>query len=213
MTIKKTGNGNIIGKIRTAIDDIVPSGVTDSFTDDTDNELWQAVQQAVMTLLVELPIALLDPSSKTGTDGVAGNDDGSGLIVLDDDFLRFVSLKLTTWNSPVYSLIEPGSDEEMRQRTSWGRGTPDKPKVMLDHGVSSSATKKVLKYWTAGKANGQYSHIIDRLYYILVPDMSEDVFDCALKEAAESTLINLAASIFFEGKKEHDTAEKFKALQ
>lgn len=209
MTISKS---DIIGKIRTAIDDIAPN-VLDSFSTDTNSELWQAVQHAVMTLLVELPISMLDPSFKEGTADVTGNSDGSGTIELDSSFLRFVSLKLTTWAGPVYVLIEPGSDDEMRQRTSWGRGTPDKPKVLLDHGVNGNAAKKVLKYWSAGKVDGSYRHVIDKLYYIPVPDMSTDSFDCALKPAAESSLINLAASIFFEGKKDPETAEKFRALQ
>ena len=53
MQISKT---DIIAKIRRAIDDIVPTA-TDSFTNDTDAELWQATSQAVQALLEELPLA------------------------------------------------------------------------------------------------------------------------------------------------------------
>lgn len=204
MTITKT---DIVGKIRTAIDDIAPE-TSDSFTTDTDTELWQAVQHAVTSLLISLPLIMLEPKAMNAT--ATSNTDGSGYVTLPDDFLRFVVLQLRSWAGPVFDLMEPGSDEAKRQRSLWGRGTPEKPKAMIDHG---SGGKKILKYWSAGKSGGSYDHSISVLNYIPRASVVNDTITCALKEAAESALINLAASIFFEGKKEAGTAEKFRALQ
>lgn len=217
---------DIIAKIRKAIDDIEPS-VADSFSANTDNELWQAVQHAVEQLLLELPVDVLEPQTMLplgGGDQVT-NADGSGYVITPDgsgtnkQLLRFISMKLTTWTSPVYSLIEAGSDEEMRQRSLWGRGTPDKPKVMLD---SDADGKTILRYWTAGKESGSYVHTIDLLNYIPMPTVvAEDPtatppvvasITCALKGVAEKAVIYRAASIFFEGKKEPEAAEKFRNI-
>lgn len=236
---------DIIAKIRTAIDDIVPTAA-DSFTDDTDAELWQATWHAVQALLMELPLDMLLPASMlplNPTNPTPPNDptppyqitnaDGSGSIVLSDDFLRFVSLQLSTWLRPVTELMEPGSNEALSQTSKWGRGTPEKPRAMLDYGTDGSL---ILRYWTAGKSNGAYVHTVSILNYIPkaqlnngeeAPFSSEtseeqtssetseettETITCALKDIAQPLVINHAAAIFFEGKKEPEIAEKFRNM-
>jgi hypothetical protein len=253
---------DIIAKIRTAIDDIVPEAA-DSFTDDTDAELWQAAQHAVEGLLQELPIAMLVPRSyyeditlgneETSPQATVGTE-GIGRIELPSKFLRFVSFRMQGWSWPVYTLVEPGSDEEIRQRSAWGRGTPDKPKAMLtfitdQDGSQNYYAQRVLKFWTAAlDDNSQYIKNIQELNYIPMstvtypetpeptPTPSESVeetrevaevtrdavssassdeepyIDCALRPEAEKAVIYQAASIFFEGKKEPETAAKFRNI-
>lgn len=206
---------DIIAKIRTAIDDIVPTA-TDSFTDDTDTELWQATWHAVQALLLELPLDMLEPSSMLPVNAT-GNSDGSGYILLDDNYLRFVSFQLSGWLRPVTELMEPGSDEALSQTSKWGRGTPEKPRAMIDYGADGS---RILRYWTAGKDNGSYVHTVSILNYIPKAQMEEDTqndsttytITCVLKDTAEPIVINHAAAVFFEGKKEPGIAEKFRNM-
>lgn len=211
MIITKT---DIIGKIRTAIDDILPSA-TDSFTNDTDAELWQAVWHAVQALLTELPLAMLSPSSLLPLNNnntppcIVTNTNGSGCIVLPENFLRFVSLQLSHWHRPVTELIEPGSEEALSQTSKWGRGTPEKPRAMLDYNEDG---KQVLRYWTAGKTNRLYVHTVTVLNHIPTATHTSTQITCALKNEAEPIVVYRAAAIFFEGKKEPETAEKFRNL-
>lgn len=214
---------DIIVQIRRAIDDILPEA-TDSFTVNTDNELWQAVQHAVEQLLLELPMDALIPedgSSQTVVHGSGDADDGTGHIELPDTFLRFISLKFSTWLSPVYTLIEPGSDEEMRQRSSWGRGTPEKPRAMID----GTEENPILRFWSVGKTGTPptYDYAVDILNYIPMPtvapvtnpqtgDIIDYTIECALKDVAVKAVIYRAASIFFDGKKEPETADKFRNI-
>jgi len=193
--------GNIISEIRHAIDDIAPS-ITDSFTDNTDDELWQAVQHAVGSLLMELPIDLLEPVLQENP--VIRSNDWDGYIMLDDDFLRFVSLDVGGWIHPVYELIEPGSDEEKRQSSSWGRATEEKPKAMLTYYPEDG--KRCLRYW------GTNNPVVNHLLYIPMYSVENGTISCALKEAAKPMVIYRSAAIFFEGKKDSDTADKFKNL-
>lgn len=218
---------DIIAKIRRAIDDIVPSA-TDSFTDDTNDELWQAVEHAVEQLLMELPADALIPEDGSALTVTQGPD-GTGYISLPADspqdpsspsFLRFISLKFSTWLSPVYTLIEPGSDEQMRQRSSWGRGTPEKPRAMLD-GTEDSP---ILRFWSVGKTGNppSYDYTVEILNYIPMPTVNPASTDpqsptdanivCALKPVAVKAVIYRAASIFFDGKKEPETADKFRNI-
>lgn len=205
MIISKT---DIIAKIRKAIDDIAPSA-TDSFSDNTDAELWQAAFHAVQSLEAETPVEMMSAKAQTSPTAT-GFTNGMGIIPLASDFLRLVSLKLTTWAGPVYGLIEPGSDDEMRQRSAWGRGTASKPKVLLEHDITNDVFR--LRYWSAGKVAGEYDHTIEYLNYIPKATQTASTITTALKDTAEKSIIYQASAIFFEGKKEPDTADKFRNI-
>ena len=202
----------IIGKIRKAIDDIVPSGTTDSFVSDANNELWQATIHAAIELSLELPIDMLDVTVYSGT-GTIDNARGFAYALLPTDYLRFVSIDVAGWKGIVRELIEQGSDAEKMQRSVWSRGTASKPKAMLD---TDETGKKVIAWWP-GSADFKDAQIA----YIAAPEVVNNVTAeittvpavvCAIREEAEHKVIYRAASIFFEGKKEPETAEKFRNL-
>ena len=201
---------DIIGKIRTAIDDILPSGVTDSFSDDTRDELWQATIHAVTQLSLELPIHLLDVSIHSGA-GTVDTSRGFAYLALPEDFLRFVSLDVAGWAGILTELIDPGSDAERMQRSPWSRGTATKPKAMLDHDENGN---RVIVWWP-----GDSEHETGQLTYVAAPEEgttetepTDASIQCAIRDEAEQYVIYRAASIFFEGKKEGDIAEKFRSL-
>lgn len=221
---------DIVAKIRTAIDDILPNA-SDSFASDTDAELWQATQHAVQSLLETAPLNMLAPKNYASHYGINSedhviNNDGSGYLVVDQlysvstpspgylevkkgvNFLRFVSLKLTSWKGGVTELIEPGGDKALRQSSMWGRGSATKPCAMLDY-VDNYL---VLRYWTAGKENGVYDHSISDFSVIAQSLMNGTVITCDLRDNAERQIIYQAAAIFFEGKKESEIADKFRNI-
>ena len=204
MTIDQT---DIIGKIRTAIDDIVPAGVTDSFVTDVDAELWQAVQHATTQLSIELPLDLLDASVETLTGTVDANR-GFAYGKLPSTYLRFVSLDVPATAGIIRELMEPGSDAEKMQRSAWSRATASKPKAMLDQ---DELGKKVIVWWP-----GDVTHKSAELAYIgqpVVDSTDTSSITCAIREEAEQQIIYRAASIFFEGKKESEIAEKFRNIE
>jgi hypothetical protein len=204
---------DIVGKIRKAIDDIMPSNVTDSFVTDTDAELWQAVQHATMQLSLELPINLLDASVDALT-GTINSNRGSAYSDLPDDYLRFVSIDIEGAAGILSELIEQGSEAEKMQRSKWSRATATKPKAMIDNDDNGD---KVIVWWP-----GDTTHNSAKLSYIAEPDVTEEdltttpptygSIDCAIRDEAEQLIIYRAASIFFEGKKEETIAEKFRSL-
>lgn len=206
------GKTDIIGKIRKAIDDIVPSGTTDNFVTDAESEMWQAVIHAVTDLSVELPIDLLGVTVDSTT-GTIDSARGFAYAALQEDYLRFVSIDVAGWTGIVRELIEQGSDAEKMQRSPWSRGTASKPKVMLD---TDETGQKVIVWWP-GSADFKDAQIA----YIAAPEVVNNVTAeittvpavvCAIREEAEHKVIYRAASIFFEGKKEPETAEKFRNL-
>lgn len=205
---------DIVEKIRTAIDDVTPTA-SDSFTDNTDNELWQAAQHAVQALLEELPFDMLDVHVEQ-KNGTVDNNRGFAYAKVDDDtygFLRFVSIDISGTASILNELIEPGSDLEKMQRSPWTRGTATKPKAMLDYDESGN---RVIVWWP-----GESTHNKAQLTYVAEPILhtaatteitSIPAIECDIRDIAERMVIYRAAAIFFEGKKEPETAEKFKNL-
>lgn len=202
----------IIPKIRTAIDDIVPSGVSDSFATNTDDELWQATFHAVEELSLELPVYLLDISLESLA-GTYDSSKGCSIAALPDDYLRFISLQINGCVGYLFELIEPGSEAEKMQRSAWTRATATKPKAMLDH---DNQEKKAIVWWPGGD-----THNTAILAYIEDPALVTETttavttvpaITCSLRDEAERLVIYRAASIFFEGKKEGEIAEKFRNL-
>jgi len=197
-----------VEKIRTAIDD-VKGTLDDDFASDVDAELTQALRHSVESLLMELPPLLVipsvcKPSSSTPAWSREQGTMGDGWIVLPDDFLRFLDMKVGGWKGTLYELIDAGSDEEKRQRSKWSRGTDTKPKAMLDTDASG---QRIVRYWP-----GSASKELEHLSYVPTWSEADGKITCALRAETEKNIIYRAASIFLEGKKEHDTAEHFKTL-
>lgn len=203
---------DIIGKIRKAIDDIAPTGITDSFVTDVNSELWQATLHAAIQLSTELPINLLD-ATVANLAGTIDSNRGFAYGQLPEDYFRFVSIDIAGTASILTELIEIGSDEEKMQRSPWSRGTATKPKAMLDHDENGN---KVIVWWP-----GSEVHNSAQLAYIATPEQvtvataevtTVPAIVCAIRPEAEQQVIYRAASIFFEGKKEGEIAEKFRNL-
>lgn len=193
--------GDIITRIRTAIDDILPN-VEDSFSANTDAEMWQAAQDAAIELSMELPINLLDVSESHDAGNLSGNvSEQTGSILLPENYLRFISLSVGGWTSTLRNLMEPDGEEEKMQRSAWTRGTVSKPKAVLNF---NSLGKRQLTFWPTGD-----SYILE---YVAVPKVENDTITCSLRAEAVRLLAWRAASIFFEGKKEEQIAEKFRNL-
>lgn len=192
-----------IAQIRTAIDD-VKGTVDDDFSADVDLELTQALRHSVEGLLMELPATLVIPTVMDRSASLNVGTMGDGWITLPTTFLRFLNIKLNWWKGTLYELIESGSEEEKRQRSQWSRGTNTKPKAMLD---TDDSGNRIVRCWPADSG---YS--LDKLSYVPMWSESNGVISCALRDEVLKNVIYAAASIFLEGKKESELAEKFKAL-
>ena len=93
--------------------------------------------------------------------------DGSGSLVLPDDFLRLVSFKLRSWGRAVTTASDEGSATDHLQRNPYTRGTPLKPVCILSHNAQG---RRTLEYFTAGcHAEGGYDHTVERALYVPLP--------------------------------------------
>lgn len=231
----------LIKEMRVAIDEVSHDELNDIFEDDSDEEMAHAIETASQQILFQAPQEMLVPQivkPSIGTDGTIDYDaiqtqytDGHGSLVIPDDWLRLVVLKLRSWQGSLRTLMEPGSKEAQMQSSMWTMGTPQKPKGMIT--VSPITGKKVLMYWTAGRYDTQetpslksvYDHQVEVFSYIpyqkivdVTPSGEAEIplngkkLILPLVDEARKFIVYRAVSIFLISKKENDLADRFSQL-
>lgn len=232
---------DLVKEMRLAMDEVSHDELNDIFADDSDEEMKQAIETAAQQILLQAPAQMLQPkrvmvslneSGRQDYDAIQTQyTDGHGSLVIPDDWLRLVELRLRSWQSSLTVLMEPGSKEAQMQSSRWTRGTPQKPMGMIT--TSPTTGKRMLMYWTAGRydANhGQtvgkvYDHEVDLFTYVPYQKLEDvkssdeddaDVVDqrlvLALTDECKKYLIYRAISIFLVSKKEKDLADQYNVL-
>lgn len=90
------------------------------------------IVEAVRRVVIEAPIHLLDGGVPFG-DAVYWRDQGSGWILLPDDFMRLMIFKMSDWERPVYEPITAADPRYALQFSRYKgiRGNPQKPVVAI----------------------------------------------------------------------------------
>ena len=233
---------DLVMGMRIALDEVEHDDLNDIFTNNTDEEMKQAIETAAQQLLLTAPAQMLLPQrvmTSLNVNGAQDYDaiqtqfaDGHGCLVIPDDWLRLVALKLKSWTGTLTGLMDPDSKEAQMQASRWTRGTPQKPRGMITN--SPVTGKRVLMYWTAGRydaihaeATGSvYDHEVELFTYIPYQKLV-DVYSTeegkenvvtgqkivlALADECRKYLIYRAVAIFLVSKKESDLAEKYNQL-
>lgn len=219
---------DLVTAMRLAIDEVKHDDLNDIFDDDSDNQMMQAIETAAQQILLQAPMELLEPQRvQVSLNALGAQDydaiqtqytDGHGSLVIPDDWLRLVALRLKSWPTTLTSLMEPDSREAQMQACRWTRGTPQKPKGMIT--VSPTTGKRVLMYWTAGRYEANhaeetgkvYDHEVELFTYIPFQKVEDGKLILPLRKEGKKLIVYRAISIFLVSKKEAELAEKFKQL-
>lgn len=219
---------DLVTAMRLAIDEVKHDDLNDIFDDDSDNQMMQAIETAAQQILLQAPMELLEPQRvQVSLNALGAQDydaiqtqytDGHGSLVIPDDWLRLVALRLKSWPTTLTSLMEPDSREAQMQACRWTRGTPQKPKGMIT--VSPTTGKRVLMYWTAGRYEANhdeetgkvYDHAVELFTYIPFQKVEDGKLIIPLRKEGKKLIVYRAISIFLVSKKETELAEKFKQL-
>lgn len=219
---------DLVKAMRLAIDEVKHDDLNDIFDDDSDNQMMQAIETAAQQILLQAPMELLEPQRvQVSLNALGAQDydaiqtqytDGHGSLVIPDDWLRLVALRLKSWPTTLTSLMEPDSREAQMQACRWTRGTPQKPKGMIT--VSPTTGKRVLMYWTAGRYEANhaeetgkvYDHEVELFTYIPFQKVEDGKLILPLRKEGKKLIVYRAISIFLVSKKEAELAEKYKQL-
>ena len=134
--------------VRTILDYNKVSAALDSMDEfsalDIDSMIKDSVSPALMQLMMMAPLEIVEQSvtSKALTLAVSGLSPVE--MQLPDDFLRYVSCKLTSWKYPVTELSAMGSKEHQRQygEVEGLKATANNPIAVMDY--SETSGKKTL---------------------------------------------------------------------
>lgn len=219
---------DLVKEMRLALDEVKHDEQNDVFADDSDEEMKQAIETAAQQLLLQAPPQMLQPKRVVASLNESGKQDydaiqtqytdGHGSLVIPNDWLRLVALRLKSWPTTLTSLMEPDSREAQMQACRWTRGTPQKPKGMIT--VSPTTGKRVLMYWTAGRYEANhaeetgkvYDHAVELFTYIPFQKVEDGKLILPLREEGKKLIVYRAISIFLVSKKEAELAEKYKQL-
>lgn len=142
-------------------------GVIDIDTIGVDDIIRKSIPVAVRNVHTVAPFHLLELGHDMG-DELYWNGDGSGWLLLPDDFMRFVVFQMSDWERAVYDALTPDDAEYALQRSRWKgvRGTPQKPVCA----VCVRPEGKVLEFYSCKDEDA----FVTRGVYIPLPKVSED---------------------------------------
>ena len=165
---------SLINYVKAKLDEIIPEGEGVQFkvegdvnTSDPLNLLINAIlDEAAERVLLNAPLHILDPVKSDVAEGTPETvDNKTGYIVLADNFLRLVSLKMVEWQRPVMYAMKQTDPEYAVQKNKWVRGGIAKPKAAFATRTltvgETTAQKRVIEYYSVIS-----SHAIEWLYYI-----------------------------------------------
>lgn len=166
----------LVSLVRTAIDENRTEHeylVTETDNMELDEIIRSNILHSVRFILESCPVSMLLPIALDVKEvSQSKNDDGSGCVLIPDDFLRLVSFKLSSWNRAVVNVADEGSGIELMQRNGYTRGTPIKPVCVYSH---DDIGNRIIEYFTAGKeVDGMYNHDVQHFLYVMVPSIEED---------------------------------------
>lgn len=158
---------------------------------DIDSMIKDSVSPALMQLMMMAPLEIVEQSVTTKT--LALNTSGLSPVEmqLPDDFLRFVSCKLTSWKYPVTELSAMGSKEHQRQygEVEGLKATANNPIAVMDY--SETSGKKTLILFNGVKGDTEAT-----CNYVGIPESTTT--GISLSERLHVPLYYIVASLVCE---------------
>lgn len=146
----------IVRDVRVCIDE---NATSERLLQDSDIEtlslndiIRSKIEEGVRRVESVCPVYLLEDGHHFG-DSIFWNDDGSGFVLLPDDFMRLISFRMSDWEKSCHSAISPEDSlyDLQSSRHKGLRGSPQLPVCA----IVPRAEGKVLEFFSC-KSNDSY---------------------------------------------------------
>lgn len=137
----------IISKVKSIMNEIgeeTNSSLLDEDTIKIDQYIESCIGDALAMIVLKSAIPV---NPKKGTSSPVKNDDGTGYIVLPDDFLKLIAFRMEGWKRTVSEAFPLESEQAKQQSNECTRGGNNKPVCILSY---SPEGKKTLEYYSVG---------------------------------------------------------------
>lgn len=169
--MKTLNVSDIINDVRIKLDEIClnESEMLDVVVDNTNlNEVIQScISAAYLFVYNNADASMIE--GKSGNVPVKIGANLIGEVILPSDFLRLLSVRLSSWNSSFSKIITENSAEYRMQSNKWIGGSPECPVVAIVHSGSS----RKLELYRASDLNDTLTEFI----YIPTIDVTYGVID------------------------------------
>lgn len=160
----------IISKVKAIMNEIgeeTNSSLLDEDTIKIDQYIESCIGDALAMIVLKSAIPV---NPKKGTSSPVKNDDGTGYIVLPDDFLKLIAFRMEGWKRTVSEAFPLESEQAKQQSNEYTRGGNNKPVCILSY---SPEGKKTLEYYSVGTdSNHTVSVLCMKLHTIHHPALT-----------------------------------------
>ena len=194
---------DIVFKARTKIDEIVPndSGFQGM---EVDGENLDTIIRSCIPEAYRLVTLLADASEFEGKDGsnftLFVDDENVGKLALPDDFLKLVSIKLSSWKSSCSGAVSEDSVEYRMQSNRWTCGTKYSPLVALVH----TCNGRQLELYKASGSNDTLEK------FVYIPSIDISTSNINLSEQLADAYIYIVAGLTMTSFREDLANDLFK---
>ena len=186
-------------KVRQLINESDDDGAVTLLTDDTkmlDRHIDALMPDAVLLVQRNKTRGVVNPKSAVAAAVPAEKDgDGTGYILLPDDFVQLVSLRMSGWSAPCTRVYAANSQVALMQHNRYARSGGVRPVCSEDILPSG---ERCLRYWWLPKGEQPVvEHLIYEARYDALKGLSGD--DEALHKAVAYYCAALLMNVFGRG--------------
>lgn len=178
---------DIVAKVRVKLDEIGldESEMMDALEDNTnlDSVIKSCIAEAYRLINMSADISMLE--GVQGTVSLSIDSNKVGRVTLPDNFLRLVSVRLSSWISSYSKLITENSPEYRMQSNEWVCGSPECPVAALVH----RSEGRVLELFKAASSSDTLSS------FVYIPSVTSDSESVDISDQLAESLIYYVAAL------------------
>ena len=113
----------LVDKVRTLLNEVRGEGGISLITDDTlllDRYITELLPEAVLFIQMNKTRGVVNAKNIVACD-VSFTDEGKGKIILPEDYVRLVSIKLNNWRKPCFTASDCDSPSDIAQQNKYMR--------------------------------------------------------------------------------------------
>ncbi len=171
----KVGIEDLINLVKTNMEELSPeweSGVLQTDTVGIERYIKAKLPEAIRLVLLSAPSGIVEAVPFDSTLLPQKNQDGSGAVLLPDNWMRMISFKMKGWNRAVTEFLTEEDPLAACQRNLFLRGGSQKPVCVVGHTADGSLA---LFYYSLPAY--VRVHEIEQALYLPVPSETDGAYD------------------------------------
>jgi hypothetical protein len=154
-------------------------------------KMWGSVWKKAVNLF---PVHWFTPVSFADAPIKGDGPDGTGYVVLPNDFLKLISFRMKGWKNNVTTLRSETEDENRRQTNEYTRGNANRPVCVLRWTTHENELSKAIYYYSLPRMADATDHVVNEALYISNINLDEeteinDIMGNALAHLAAATVL------------------------